>query len=115
LKKKYFDDEDIVVPYDPETIFSAVWLHDTLEDTKATIESLREAEFNQKIICAVEALTRTPDKEYFESIMNITSNVNHSLIKKSVSRKIRNILYSVDKGDTELSVIDTSGEKYENF
>ncbi len=47
----------------PEAMQAAV-LHDVLEDTPVTVESLRDAGFSEPVIEAVDALTRRPDETY---------------------------------------------------
>lgn len=59
---------------DEETQAAAVcaaWLHDTIEDTDETSETLSQAGMPQPVICAVLALTRQadlPDDDYYAAI-----------------------------------------------
>ena len=48
-------------------------LHDTVEDTDATIEEIR-SKFGEKIACAVECLTREKETPYMEYIRGVKGN-----------------------------------------
>ncbi|GIO28055.1 HD domain-containing protein [Ornithinibacillus bavariensis] len=49
-------------------------LHDVLEDTKITIQSLRESGIPEKVIAAVEVLTKRPQSRYFDYIELVKTN-----------------------------------------
>lgn len=53
-----------------EQVIAAAYLHDVLEDTKATVETLKEAKFPFLVIDMVVVLTRRQES-YFDFIMRI--------------------------------------------
>ena len=49
-------------------------LHDVLEDTDCTIESLQDRGFSEEIILALNAITRKIDEKYIEYIERVKNN-----------------------------------------
>ena len=41
---------------------AVAWLHDVVEDTQTTLDDLREAGFPERVVAAVDALTRRPSE-----------------------------------------------------
>lgn len=56
-----------------ETRIAAV-LHDVVEDTDWTIDDLRKEGFPDRVLKAVESLTRSPDESYDEYLQRARSN-----------------------------------------
>lgn len=56
------------------------YLHDTVEDTNATIEGLKKL-FPENITAAIDLLTRKKDQNYLDFILNICSSNNELAIK----------------------------------
>jgi (p)ppGpp synthase/HD superfamily hydrolase len=49
-------------------------LHDVIEDTSVTAKDLRDAGFSERIVRAVEILTRRAEESYADSILRCTSD-----------------------------------------
>lgn len=49
-------------------------LHDVIEDTDVTVDDLRDAGFSERVIHAVEILTRRADESYADSILRCISD-----------------------------------------
>lgn len=64
-----------------ETIVAAAWLHDTLEDTNITEQTLRFLCFPQPVIDAVVAVTRTPEVPPEGYYANIRTNPDALAVK----------------------------------
>lgn len=62
----------LAVTHDHELAAAAV-LHDVIEDTSITAENLRSTGYSERIINAVEAVTRNPNNTYKEFINHIDS------------------------------------------
>lgn len=57
-------------------------LHDAIEDTNLTTEDLKEAEFDQEIIDAIDAISRRDDeKYYFDFIERVNKNDIARIVK----------------------------------
>lgn len=50
-------------------LIAAAWLHDVVEDTEWTIESLREEGFSEQTLAAVEAVTRREGEDYLSEFI----------------------------------------------
>jgi hypothetical protein len=57
----------LLAPYGPEAV-AAGWLHDTVEDTDVTLDSLRTDGFPDTVITAVDGVTRREDETYFDFV-----------------------------------------------
>lgn len=66
------DDEQIAIAY----------LHDILEDTDCTIESMRESGLSARVISAVIALTKVKGESYEEYISKVRNNPDALFVKK---------------------------------
>lgn len=58
---------------EPEERIVAV-LHDVVEDTSWTLAQLRAEGFSEKIVAAVDALTRREGEEYFDFVLRAGAN-----------------------------------------
>lgn len=68
--------------YDPELATIAV-LHDVIEDSNATIETLKETNyFNDRVLNALELLTHDPGDSYEEYIEKICTNLDAITVKR---------------------------------
>ncbi|GAA0742164.1 GTP pyrophosphokinase [Clostridium oceanicum] len=56
-------------------------LHDVVEDTEITLDYLRNEGFSEKVICALDALTRRNNENYDEFIDRVISNKIASHVK----------------------------------
>jgi (p)ppGpp synthase/HD superfamily hydrolase len=61
----------------------AAILHDTVEDAGATLDSLREAGFSEKVVSIVDALTRREEESYNEYLTRLVKNPYAILIKQA--------------------------------
>jgi len=73
--------EDVVSRLEGEDEQTVAWLHDTVEDTKVTIEELRE-EFPIHIWYAVSQLTHEPGSPYHETYI-------HSIGQNPLARHVK--------------------------
>lgn len=64
-----------------ETVLIAGVLHDTLEDTNVTVDSLVRAGFAHDVIVALEHLTRRKNEEYFAYIERLRGNWIAKVVK----------------------------------
>jgi (p)ppGpp synthase/HD superfamily hydrolase len=53
---------------------AAAYLHDTIEDTDVTVETLREAGIPEKVVEAVKVLTHDKSQDYFKYLKLIKAN-----------------------------------------
>lgn len=58
------------------------WLHDILEDTDCTVETLRENGLSARVISAVIALTKVQGESYEEYITKVRNNPDALFVKK---------------------------------
>lgn len=56
-------------------------LHDVVEDSDFTLDKLRIAGFSEKIVKAVDLLSRTKDVSYFEYIRRLRDSKDHLAIR----------------------------------
>lgn len=63
---------------------AAAYLHDTVEDTGTTIDTIR-AEFPQEVAEAVSVLTRKKDMTYAEYIWRVKQRVNPRLASSNLA------------------------------
>lgn len=66
---------------DDEELMQIAVLHDTVEDTEVTIESLREQGFSERVLAGVEALTKRPGEGYMDFIIRCSGNKDAILVK----------------------------------
>lgn len=66
---------------EPETI--AALLHDIVEDTRYTLQDLREMGFDKAVLDAVEVLTRSKRTQYMEYIEAVSRNPIARAVKKA--------------------------------
>lgn len=64
----------VMMKMDTEEAMIIAVLHDTVEDTNVTIESLRQEGFSENILTAVDALTRKQPEPYTDFIERIKMN-----------------------------------------
>ena len=64
----------LMMKMDIEEAMIVAVLHDTVEDTNVTIESLRQEGFSENILAAVEAVTRKEGEPYVDFIQRIKPN-----------------------------------------
>ena len=63
-----------------EEMITAV-LHDVVEDSDVTLDALRQAEFSEKVITAVAAVSRQDDETYEEFIRRLRPNALAAKVK----------------------------------
>jgi (p)ppGpp synthase/HD superfamily hydrolase len=56
-------------------------LHDVVEDTEITSEALYVEGFSNEIICAIAAITKRPDEEYFDYIKRCKKDRLATIVK----------------------------------
>lgn len=61
--------------------YMAALLHDTIEDTDETVESLLERNIDPEVVTLVDLLTNTPGQKYLDKIRSIAENYLGTLIK----------------------------------
>lgn len=59
----------------------AAILHDTVEDTEVTLQSLRDDGFSEEIIAIVDRLTRRDDETYMQFIDRLSDNPDAVVVK----------------------------------
>lgn len=93
-----------------DEIIATAWLHDTIEDTSVTVQSLVEGGIPQIVIDAVSVLTLNKGisyKEYLErvkkhpiakvvKIADMLSNLADSPSEKQIKKYCRGLLYLLD-------------------
>ncbi|GHE51093.1 hypothetical protein GCM10019059_07880 [Camelimonas fluminis] len=88
-------------------------LHDVVEDTDITIADLREAGWSQRIVDAVDAMTRREGEDYFDFALRAASNELARPVKVADLRD--NLRQSADAGAESrrqrfLKALDLIGE-----
>ena len=84
------------------TAIAAAWLHDVLEDTNETPESLRDAGISDEVVQVVELLTKTEGASYWAYLDAIMLNP----IARQV--KIADMLSNLADSPTEKQIIKYS-------
>lgn len=64
-----------------EDEIAAAWLHDALEDTEATAQSLIEQGVSSDAVRTIQAVTRTPDAAYLHWIARLSERGSPSAIR----------------------------------
>jgi (p)ppGpp synthase/HD superfamily hydrolase len=67
--------------HDSEEVISTAWLHDVLEDTRETAESLRDWGMPEVVVEAVVAMTKRDGETYHEYLERVKRN--------SIARKVK--------------------------
>lgn len=80
-------------------VIATAWLHDVLEDTAETPETLRAAGLPDSVIHAVEVLTKTESVSYEEYLRGVRQN----WIARKV--KIADILHNLSDAPTDRQII----------
>ena len=80
-------------------MIATAWLHDVLEDTDETPETLRAASLPDSVIHAVEVLTKTKGVSYDDYLCGVRRNW--------VARKVKvaDILHNLSDAPTERQII----------
>jgi len=82
-----------------DEVVAVAWLHDVLEDTAETSETLRAAGIPNSVIHAVEVLTRADGVSYKEYLLGVRQN----WIARKV--KVADILHNLSDTPTERQII----------
>lgn len=80
-------------------VIATAWLHDVLEDTAETTQTLRDAGLPDSVIHAVEVLTKTEGASYDEYL----SGVRQNWIARKV--KIADMLHNLSDAPSERQII----------
>jgi len=80
-------------------VVATAWLHDVLEDTAETPETLRAAALPESVIHAVEVLTKTEGVSYDEYLLGVRQN----WIARKV--KIADMLHNLSDAPTDRQII----------
>jgi len=64
-----------------DVLVAIAWLHDVLEDTLETADSLRSQGIPEQVVSSVVVLTRTPGEEYFAYLGRVRVNPLARLVK----------------------------------
>lgn len=80
-------------------VVATAWLHDVLEDTNETPETLRAAGLPDSVIHAVEVLTKTEGVSYDEYLLGVLQN----WIARKV--KIADMLHNLSDAPTDRQII----------
>lgn len=76
----------------PEDVQHCAWLHDLVEDTKVTIEDLRELGYSEEILHSVWLLTHNKkEMDYSEYIDRICASGDHRAIYVKISDQMDNL------------------------
>lgn len=82
VKILYRQGFDLTVPTDV-TVLSAAWLHDVVEDTEETIETLKERGVDVATLFIVNLLTKRKSDSYDVYLANIKKNQLASAVKQA--------------------------------
>lgn len=82
VKILYRQGFDLTVPTDV-TVLSAAWLHDVVEDTEETIETLKERGVDIATLFIVNLLTKRKSDSYDVYLANIKKNQLASAVKQA--------------------------------
>lgn len=87
------------VGVDNEDIFIVALLHDVIEDTKCTLQDLKDKGLSKYLISYIEEITRKEDEEYLDYIKSIGSSVailvkradikDHLLLTETLTDKLK--------------------------
>ncbi len=80
-------------------VIATAWLHDVLEDTAETAETLRAAGVPDSVINAVEVLTKSKDVSYDEYL----SGVRQNWIARKV--KVADMLHNLSDNPTDKQIV----------
>lgn len=99
----------VMIKMDPEDTVGQIVavLHDIVEDTDLTIESLRAMGYSEEIVDAIDAISRRSNESYNAYIARVMDNEIASRVKIEDSRA--NLLQSIH--DLELSMPGSREEK----
>jgi (p)ppGpp synthase/HD superfamily hydrolase len=64
----------VMLPHQDDTARQAAILHDVVEDTDVTLESLRQLGFREEVIAAVDALTHRASESYYEYVLRLAQS-----------------------------------------
>lgn len=64
-----------------DVLVAIAWLHDTLEDTSETPDSLRSQGVPEQVVSSVVAMTKTPGEEYFAYLGRVRADPLARLVK----------------------------------
>lgn len=87
--------------YGPVAI-AAAWLHDVVEDTDVTLDDLRERGFDERVVTAVDALTRRDGEQYFDYIRRAMQHPVGHLVKIADNRSNWAELWRYDDDERRL-------------
>ena len=82
VKILYRQGFDLTVPTDV-TVLSAAWLHDVVEDTEETIETLKDRGVDVATLFIVNLLTKRKSDSYDVYLANIKKNQLASAVKQA--------------------------------
>lgn len=82
-----------------DELLTIAWLHDIIEDTKATAQTLWEAGLTRRVIDAVICLTKVEGESYDDYIKKVRSNPDALLVKKHDT--LCNLTQSVKEGNSK--------------
>lgn len=85
--------------YHGDSVIAAAWLHDVLEDTTETPESLIAAGVPSAVVSAVVLLTKTPLVSYDDYIAAISKNTIASNVK------VADILDNLSDAPTNMQIL----------
>lgn len=71
----------MIADRDDEELLAAAVLHDVIEDTDATYADLRTIGMTERVIVAVQAVTKVPGETYEEYQAKVKSNADAVVIK----------------------------------
>jgi Guanosine polyphosphate pyrophosphohydrolases/synthetases len=77
-----------------DTATATAWLHDVVEDTPLMIEDLRKAGINDRVLIAVDLLTKRDDEEYLAYLLRLKGNEVAKVVK---IEDIKNNMSDLDK------------------
>lgn len=82
-----------------DEVWAIAWLHDIIEDTEATAQTLWEAGLTRRVIDAVICLTKVEGESYDDYIKKVRSNPDALLVKKHDT--LCNLTQSVKEGNSK--------------
>jgi len=102
--KEFFGQE-----FDEDATIAAL-MHDIIEDTKHTRETLSDLGYSDIILDAVELVTKVKGLAYFENIQRIIDSGNRTAMMVKFADNYKN--YTGDKSDWEPARREKSNAKY---
>ena len=93
---------------------AAAWLHDVVEDTQVSIDTLRELDVDARVVELVRLLTHSPNESYVEYILHMVGPDRSAVGYKTIAARIKSldIIDNITSTDKD-KMSDSMRDKYE--